>query len=34
MIVAVDTAHYGYRRFTRKDSGLAIEGHMPLSHSN
>jgi hypothetical protein len=33
MIATVDTEHYGYRRFTRKGSGLAIEGNLPLSHS-
>jgi hypothetical protein len=34
MIVTVDTKHYDYRRFTCKGSGLAIEEHAPLSHSN
>jgi hypothetical protein len=34
MILTVDTEHYGYRRVTRKGSGLAIEGDLPLSQSN
>ena len=33
MIMTEDTERYIYRLFTRKISGLASEGHVPLSHS-
>jgi hypothetical protein len=34
MIMTEVTEHYVYRRFTRKNSGLAIEGHVPLSRAD
>jgi hypothetical protein len=34
MIMTEASERYVYRRFTRKNIGLASEGHVPLSHSD